>query len=85
MYTILYKKSAQKSLQRMPRKMALKVIESFKKLAVDPTRKDLDINPLTGREGFRLRIGGWRAIYQIEQKRLVTHVLTIGARGDVYK
>ena len=44
-----------------------------------------DIVPLTNRPGaFRLRVGGYRVIYSIEQKILTILVLTVGNRGDIY-
>ncbi|ADE14296.1 plasmid stabilization system [Nitrosococcus halophilus Nc 4] len=85
MYTVIYEKSARKILQRMPREMAIKINEAFKKLALDPARTDVDIKPMIGREGYRLKMGGWRAIYHIDRNRLIISVIKIGPRGDVYK
>lgn len=34
---------------------------------------------------YRLRIGNYRAIYDIDDKGFVVIVLFIGPRGDVYK
>ncbi len=48
-------------------------------------RCDLDIKPLQGRDGFRLRIQSRRAIYTIAHTRLIILVLDIGTRGDIYK
>lgn len=86
MYTIKYKKSAQKALQSMPSKVAAKFIEAFEMLAANPASKALDIKPLKG-EGslYRLRMGSWRAIYEIENSQLIIYVVKIGPRGDVYK
>jgi mRNA interferase RelE/StbE len=38
-----------------------------------------------GREAFRLRVGDWRVIYEIEGGRLVILVLTVAQRGGVYQ
>jgi mRNA-degrading endonuclease RelE of RelBE toxin-antitoxin system len=57
MYKPIYKKSAQKSLKSMPQKLALKFIEAFEAIAVNPANKELDIKLLREEEGlFRLRI-----------------------------
>lgn len=69
----------------MPRAVAGRIVEAFDRLAIDPRGPGLDVAPLRGRPGFRLRIGGWRAIYQVEEDRLIILVLDIGPRGDVYK
>jgi mRNA interferase RelE/StbE len=85
MYRIEYKRPARKALQRMPADTAARFLRAFETLAEDAERRDLDVSPLQGRPGFRLRIGRWRALYTIEQSRLLILVMTIGARGDVYK
>jgi mRNA interferase RelE/StbE len=85
MYTLVYEKAARKVLVRMPRKIAIKINEAFKKIADNPMRTDLDIKQMKGHEGFRLKLGGWRAIYHIDDNRLIISVVKIGPRGDVYK
>jgi mRNA interferase RelE/StbE len=35
--------------------------------------------------GYRLRVGDWRVIYDVDSGRLVIRVLRAGARGGVYK
>jgi len=69
----------------MPANLAMQFWETFEKLAVDPNRRDFDIKPLQGRDGFRLRIQGWRAIYTVENEQLTILVLNIGTRGGIYK
>jgi mRNA interferase RelE/StbE len=85
MYTVLYRKSAAKALLKMPRELALRFKDAFRLVAENPKRRDLNVKALEGRSGYRLRIGDWRAIYQVEDERLVILVLDIGSRGDVYK
>jgi mRNA interferase RelE/StbE len=34
---------------------------------------------------WRIRIGGWRVVYAVEDDRLVVLVLMIAGRGDVYE
>lgn len=63
MYKIIYRKSALKSLSKMPRKIADKFTDAFMELARGQGA-DLDIKSLEGREGLRLRIGAYRAIYR---------------------
>ena len=40
---------------------------------------------LVGQPGFRLRIGDWRVVYELEDDRLVVLVVRIAPRGQVYK
>ncbi|MBP6236621.1 MAG: type II toxin-antitoxin system RelE/ParE family toxin [Saprospiraceae bacterium] len=36
-------------------------------------------------EGYRIRLGDYRAIYTIKENELIILVLTIGHRKDVYE
>ncbi|MCB2261850.1 MAG: type II toxin-antitoxin system RelE/ParE family toxin [Candidatus Thiosymbion ectosymbiont of Robbea hypermnestra] len=85
MFNIEYRRPARKMLTRMPKPLASRFLSAFELLALDPSRSDLDTRYLVGRDGYRLRIGKWRAIYRIEVDRLVVMVLDIGPRGDIYK
>lgn len=85
MYQVEYKRPARKALQRMPRETAQRFLHAFERLAEDPERKNLDVKPLQGRDGFLLRMGSWRALYTLEHARLVILAVQIGARGDIYK
>ncbi len=84
MYSIRYKKSAAKALVKLPAKISLQFIEAFENLAVDNSVQ-LDIKKLRNREGFRLRIGHYRALYRVLNDVLVIEVLDLGSRGDIYK
>jgi mRNA interferase RelE/StbE len=85
MYQVIYRKSALKTLVRLPAGIRDEFRRAFELLAENPSRRDLDVKALNGREGCRLRVGQWRAIFRVEQDRLIILVLDIGPRGDVYK
>jgi mRNA interferase RelE/StbE len=53
-------------------------------LAPDPVGAS-NVKKLTGQPGYRLRVGDWRVIYDIEQGRLVVRVLRVAPRGGVYE
>ncbi len=84
MHSVTYKKSAAKALAKMPVKNARQFILAFDRLA-QGVGGTLDIKKLENREGFRLRIGGYRAIYRVFNDVLLIEVVKIGNRGDVYK
>lgn len=84
-HRILYKKAAVKALRKLPPRQRRQFEEAFHLLAPDPERRDLDVTGLTNRPGHRLRIGSWRAIYEVKDDEFVIRVLNVGARGDIYK
>jgi mRNA interferase RelE/StbE len=44
-----------------------------------------NVKQLVGEPGYRLRVGDWRVIYDVDSGRLVVRVLKIGPRGGVYE
>jgi mRNA interferase RelE/StbE len=83
-YKIIYRKSAVKALTKMPAKLAMQFTSAFLLLA-DHQESGLDIKKLEGREGFRLPIGGYRAIYRRVCDVMVIDVINVGSKGDTYK
>ena len=55
--------------------------------AIDALHSGLsgDIRPLRGREEWRLRVGGWRILMNINEDKREILLLSVGSRGDVYK
>lgn len=85
MYQIEYTRDAVKALKAMPRNVSLQVRSKIELLAADPFATNNNVKKLVGREAYRLRVGDWRVIYEIEGGRLVIHVLTVAPRGGVYQ
>ena len=85
MYTVEYHRQALKTLARMPAKLARRFQMELLEIAKSPYVYQGDFKPLEGRPGWRLRIGGWRAICEIKENELLIHVVEIGTRGDIYK
>ena len=84
MYSIEYNNAAIKTLAAMPRDLRELVKTKIEELAADPARAQ-NVKKLVGQPGYRLRVGGWRVIYELDSGRLLVRVLEIGPRGGVYK
>ena len=85
MYRILFTRSADRALRKMPRDLARRIRERLDCIALDPYAQHPDVTKLQNRPGFRLRVGVWRVIYEIAGEELVILVLRIGSRGEVYR
>lgn len=83
MKEIKYTRKALKELKKMPRPVRRGFIKGFEQLA-DGNEEGLNIKALQGRDGCRLRIRGWRAIYTIDNDELVILVLDAGPRGGIF-
>jgi mRNA interferase RelE/StbE len=67
----------------MPRNVAETVVGKITTLAADPYAPNNNATRLQGRPGFRLRVGDWRVLYEVDESRLL--VLDIKPRGGAYQ
>lgn len=63
-------------------KFLLRILKSISELAADA--RPPGCKKLTGRQGYRIRIGDYRVIYNIEDRILTVFVIDIGHRKDIY-
>lgn len=82
-YKILFTRQSEKDLSNLPQSDFKKVQNAITKLADNP--RPHKSKKLTGRDGWRIRIGDYRAIYLIEDNNLIVIVVEIGHRKEVYK
>ena len=82
-YTIVITKSVQKQLSKLPGQVA-EILEE-RMLALEDNPRPPDSKKLKGREGYRLREGDYRIIYEIQDTILTVIVLVAGHRRDIYK
>lgn len=82
-YTISILRRAQRELARLPAGVYEQVRDSIHALSQDP--RPLGCLKLTGREGWRIRIGNYRVIYEIDDKQQIVTILHVGHRRDVYR
>ena len=85
MHKIAYTKEARKALRGMPRNEATRILGKIEQLAADPHRANPNVRVLSGVPGYRLRVGDWRVIYEIQEDSLVIFVLRVSPRGGAYK
>jgi mRNA interferase RelE/StbE len=82
-YTVVLSRKAQKQLDKLSDSVAKPIFEAIAKLEVDP--RPLGFKKLKGREGFRIRVGNYRIIYDIFDFELKVDVITLGHRKDIYE
>ncbi|MFB8790773.1 MAG: type II toxin-antitoxin system RelE/ParE family toxin [Potamolinea sp.] len=82
-YDIFIRRRAQKELAKLPLDAYDLVREAIQDLAEDP--RPPGCLKLTNREGWRIRVGDYRVIYEIDDKQLIITVINVGNRRDVYR
>ncbi|PWK22952.1 mRNA interferase RelE/StbE [Arcicella aurantiaca] len=82
-YSILLSKKAQKQLDKLPDNIAEPIFEAIALLEFEP--RPSGCKKLQGRDGYRIRIGNYRVIYDVYDSELVIDVITLGHRKDIYE
>lgn len=85
MYSVTFTKQAVRTLRRMPRNIANLIREKIDTIALDPYAPHNNVTKLVGRPGYRLRVGDWRVIYELQDEQVVMLVIKVGPRGEVYE
>lgn len=83
-YTVQIRPSAQKTISKIEKKIAQKIIEKIDLLAANP-RHHGSIK-LSGEENaYRTRVGKYRIIYEIYDSQVLVSVINVDHRKDVYR
>jgi mRNA interferase RelE/StbE len=85
MYKVVYSTESVRALRRMPHDTANLIREKLKRVASDPFASIPNATKLQGRPGYRLRVGDWRVIYEVDKEQIVIMVVRIALRGEVYR
>ena len=83
-YRILLERPVRKALDRLPDSAAERLLERIGALADDP--RPVGCIKLVGSvRDWRIRVGAYRILYQIDEQSAAITILRIGHRKDVYR
>lgn len=83
-YVIEVRPAAARAFRKLPADVRPRVTKKINALATNP--RPPGVRKLTAEaELYRVRVGEYRIVYQIEDRRLVVLVVDIGHRRDVYR
>lgn len=82
-YTVLIRRRAQRELEDLPLDVYPRIVEAIRLLAVDPRPRGC--SKLRGQPAWRIRIGSYRVIYEIDDSQKEVTVRHVGHRRDVYR
>lgn len=78
MFQIAYSKKTKKFLEKQNRSTQIRIISAIAKLP-----QEGDIKKLQGLNGYRLRVGNFRVLFDING--VIIDIIDIGNRGQIYK
>ena len=83
-YSVDVSATAERQLRKLPRSDQIRVVRTIQALSIDP--RPPGCRKLAGYDDiYRVRVGRYRVLYEIEDRRLVIIVLKLGDRKDVYR
>lgn len=78
MFQIIYSKKALKFLKKQDKPTQRRITTAIAKLPLEG-----DIKKLQGTNGYRLRIGSYRVLFDLNG--IIIDIIDIGNRGQIYK
>ena len=82
-YSVIILRRAQSELASLPKEAYEKVKTAISALAGNARPRGC--RKLAGREGWRIRVGDYRVIYEIDDKTKTVTVFHVGHRRDIYR
>ena len=82
MYEIIFSNKAKKQLFKLEKNIQERIIAALERIRIRP---ESYITKLIGDPGFKLRVGDYRVIMDIDNNNLLILVIKIGHRRDIYK
>lgn len=81
---VILARAAQKSLDKIPRNFRRRILDALEELADNP--RPPGCVKLEGEDNlWRIRVGDYRIVYTIDEKKLMVLVVRVAHRKDVYR
>lgn len=82
-WQVIISRKAERALRRLPQDFLQRIRQTICELETNP--RPTGHKKLVGSDFYRIRVGDWRIVYVIEDDRLIVLIVTVAARGSVYK
>ena len=82
-YSVNFSKRAVKELAKINEPFYSNIKQTIRTLAENP--RPQGYKKLKGRDGYRIRTGDYRVIYDIFDNELIMDIITLGHRKDIYE
>lgn len=82
-YKIEVKKSAVKEIKNLPSSYLNKIVDRISKLAFNPRPEGCV--KLSSEEKYRIRVGTYRVLYEVNDNLLIVVVVKVAHRKSVYR
>ncbi len=81
-YEIIFSDKALKQLKKLDRDVQVRIIAVLERIRIRP---ELYVNKLVGDRAYKLRVGDYRIVMDIDRNKLKILVLKVGHRKKIYR
>ena len=81
-YGILFSEKALRQLEKLEKQVQQRIIAALERIRIRP---EVFVTKLVGDPAFRLRVGDYRVIMDIDKGKLLILVIKVGHRKGIYK
>jgi mRNA interferase RelE/StbE len=86
MHNTIFSSAARKNLKKLNKDAIATIVLKIEDLSKNPYSPHLDVKKLIGgQDEYRLRVGDYRVLYSLENKKLYIYIINIAHRKNVYK
>ncbi len=82
MYSLIYSELAVKQLKKLDKELQQRILNSIERCRIRPQAY---IKRIVGCNYFRLRVGDYRIIIDINEDKFIIFVVELGHRKNIYK
>ena len=82
MYDVEFTSGAERQLKKLERALQERIVAALERIRVRP--QDY-LERLAGETSYKLRVGDYRIIIDLDEEKLVILIIKVGHRGSIYK
>ena len=82
MYEIIISEKAFRQLSKLEKPIQTHILKVLERIRIRP---EAYVKKLVGDPGYRLRVGDYRIILDINKNKLIIFILKVGHRKNIYK
>ena len=82
MYTVQFTENAERQLKKLEKNIQARIISALERSKIRP---EAYFQRLVGDKAYKLRVGDYRVIADIENTQMIILVIKVGHRKNIYK
>jgi mRNA interferase RelE/StbE len=82
MYEIIFSEKAENQLKKLEKNIQERILATLERIRIRP---EVFVSKLVDDPGYKLRIGDYRVILDLDKSKLIILVIKVGHRKNIYK